>query len=173
LSGIKKAYQIEFERNVALKYLKDDGHKSEEEYYRNFIREIQILTKLNAVNNKNIIRFLGISKGLSPKSHYIILQDVYGEDLRTHLQEKFIELSWPSKIKMAKDITNGLTYIHRANIVHCNLNSKNIMVYDDKLIITGFDFSIFLDRPYESPDTLELCDHEMISYVDPQLLMSP
>ncbi|CAG8668141.1 14846_t:CDS:2, partial [Acaulospora morrowiae] len=97
LSGIKKAYQIEFERNIALKYLKDDRHKSEDDYYRNFVREVQILTKLNAVNNKNIIRFLGISKGLSPKYYYIILQHVYGEDLRTRLQEKFIELSWPSK----------------------------------------------------------------------------
>ncbi|CAG8782966.1 12768_t:CDS:2, partial [Acaulospora morrowiae] len=121
LSGIKKAYQIEFDRNVALKYLKNDSHKSEDEYYRSFFREVQILTKLNAVNNENIIRFLGISKGLSPKSYYIILQHVYGEDLRTRLQKKFIELSWLSKVKMAKDITNGLNYIHRANIVHCNL----------------------------------------------------
>ncbi|CAG8483962.1 3193_t:CDS:2 [Acaulospora morrowiae] len=64
LSSIKKAYQIEFERNVALKYLKDDRHKSEDEYYRNFVREVQILTKLNAINNENIIRFLGISKGI-------------------------------------------------------------------------------------------------------------
>ncbi|CAG8540846.1 985_t:CDS:2 [Acaulospora morrowiae] len=28
LSCIKKAYQTEFNRNIALKYLKDDGHKS-------------------------------------------------------------------------------------------------------------------------------------------------
>ncbi|CAG8735673.1 4494_t:CDS:2, partial [Acaulospora morrowiae] len=60
LSGIKKAYQIEFERTVALKYLNDDGHKSEDQYYRNFVKEVQILTKLNAVNNENIVRFLGI-----------------------------------------------------------------------------------------------------------------
>ncbi|CAG8651650.1 6606_t:CDS:2, partial [Acaulospora morrowiae] len=62
LSGIKTAYQIEFDRNVAIKYLKDVRHKSEDEYYRNFVKEVQILTKLNAVNNENIIRFLGISK---------------------------------------------------------------------------------------------------------------
>ncbi|CAG8671999.1 6898_t:CDS:1, partial [Acaulospora morrowiae] len=39
LSGIKKAYQIEFDRNVALKYLKDGRHKSDDEYYKKFVRE--------------------------------------------------------------------------------------------------------------------------------------
>ncbi|CAG8496027.1 14126_t:CDS:2 [Acaulospora morrowiae] len=64
LSEIKKAYQIEFNRNVALKYLKDFSHNSEDEYYKNFIREVQILTKLNVTNNENIIKFWGISKGI-------------------------------------------------------------------------------------------------------------
>ncbi|CAG8646715.1 13541_t:CDS:1, partial [Acaulospora morrowiae] len=44
LSGIKKAYQIEFNRNVALKYLNDDSHKSEEKRYRSFIREVFFIT---------------------------------------------------------------------------------------------------------------------------------
>ncbi|CAG8577643.1 17942_t:CDS:2, partial [Acaulospora morrowiae] len=36
---VKKAYQIGFDRNVILKYLRDDQYKIENEYYRNFTRE--------------------------------------------------------------------------------------------------------------------------------------
>ncbi|CAG8620799.1 7700_t:CDS:2, partial [Diversispora eburnea] len=38
-------------------------------------------------------------------------------------------LDWKTKIKMAQDITNGLCYMHKANIVR-DLHSKNVLVHE-------------------------------------------
>ncbi|CAG8578080.1 9358_t:CDS:2, partial [Acaulospora morrowiae] len=62
MANVKKAYQIGFDRNVIIKCLRDDQYKIEYEYYRSFTREVQNLTRLNEFDNKNIVRFLGISK---------------------------------------------------------------------------------------------------------------
>ncbi|CAG8506029.1 15677_t:CDS:2 [Acaulospora morrowiae] len=40
LTDIKKAYQIGFDRNVVLKYLKEEQYKVEDEYHKNFLREV-------------------------------------------------------------------------------------------------------------------------------------
>ncbi|CAG8749423.1 3665_t:CDS:2, partial [Acaulospora morrowiae] len=56
---------------------------------------------------------------------------------------------------------------------HRNLNPKNILVYNDRLMITGFEFSISLDRLdeyFETLDYLEYLDSESIVYSDPALL---
>ncbi|CAG8633614.1 389_t:CDS:2, partial [Acaulospora morrowiae] len=56
MADVKKAYQIGFDRNVVLKYLRDDQYKIETEYYKSFSREIRNLTRLNEFDNKNIVR---------------------------------------------------------------------------------------------------------------------
>jgi hypothetical protein len=40
LSNVKKAYLKGLDINVILKYLKDDKYKDDDEYYKNFVREV-------------------------------------------------------------------------------------------------------------------------------------
>ncbi|CAG8568702.1 15572_t:CDS:2 [Acaulospora morrowiae] len=72
LADIKKAYQIGFDRNVALKYLREEHFKTVSGYHKNFSREVRNLTRLNEFNNENIVRFLGISKAYSNYLHIAI-----------------------------------------------------------------------------------------------------
>ncbi|CAG8539935.1 14079_t:CDS:2 [Acaulospora morrowiae] len=72
LTDIKKAYQIGFDRNVVLKYLREEQYKVEDVYHKNFLREVRNLARLNEFNNENIVKFLGISKGIK----YFINRDL-------------------------------------------------------------------------------------------------
>ncbi|CAG8627417.1 8019_t:CDS:2 [Racocetra fulgida] len=51
--------------------------------------------------------------------HSMVLQ-YYNKPLREHLKE-VSKQDWDYKLKMAKDIANGLKYIHAENIIHCDL----------------------------------------------------
>ncbi|CAG8525911.1 5527_t:CDS:2, partial [Acaulospora morrowiae] len=62
--NVKKAYLRKLDKNVALKYLRDDKYKNVDEYYENFAREVQSLNKLKLVNSEYIVKFMGIGKGI-------------------------------------------------------------------------------------------------------------
>jgi serine/threonine protein kinase len=47
-----------------------------------------------------------------------VFQQCYGENLKEYLENNFSNIDWTRKIKIAADISNGLEYIHKANIVH-------------------------------------------------------
>ena len=42
-------------------------------------------------------------------------------DLRTYLKKKFSSIDWNKKYQLAIDITNGVHYIHKENILHRDL----------------------------------------------------
>ena len=44
-----------------------------------------------------------------------------GGDLRIYLEENFSSFDWDKKYQLAIDITNGLHYIHKENILHRDL----------------------------------------------------
>ena len=53
-------------------------------------------------------------------------------DLRMYLSKKFKSLDWNEKFRLALDITNGLHYLHKEDILHRDLvsNLKIIDFYD-------------------------------------------
>lgn len=42
-------------------------------------------------------------------------------------------LSWPQRIKIAFGAAKGLYYIHKNGLVHCNIKSSNVLVFDDEV----------------------------------------
>ena len=59
----------------------------------------------------------------------MVLQFANNGDLRSYLRDHFSELNWSTKIKMAKDISNGIKCLHKANIVHRDLVSAFTFSY--------------------------------------------
>ncbi len=53
-------------------------------------------------------------------------------DLRMYLSKKFKSLDWNEKFRLALDITNGLHYLHKEDILYRDLvsNLKIIDFYD-------------------------------------------
>ncbi|XP_057808776.1 pto-interacting protein 1-like [Salvia miltiorrhiza] len=81
-------------------------------------------------------------------------------------------LSWARRVKIAIGAAKGLEFIHRRGQIHCNIQSCNILLFDDNVAkIACFDlsiqrpneeyyyyyhealpFSVFLSRAYHSPE---------------------
>ena len=47
-----------------------------------------------------------------------------GGDLNNYLSKNFEKLNWNKKIRLALDITNGLYYLHKEDILHRDLVSN-------------------------------------------------
>ncbi|CAG8751738.1 13101_t:CDS:2, partial [Cetraspora pellucida] len=154
---VYKAYSKDKKQTVALKTLDYDHEHS----FDNFIREVKYTTK---VNHDNIIQFFGITQDSETRTYYMVLQFANSGDLRCYLNEHFSKLDWPTKIRMAKEISSGINCLHSANIVHRDLN---ILVHDGRMIITDFGLSKLLDNSTKSI-TGGTC-----AYSDPQYLQSP
>ncbi|RIB25073.1 hypothetical protein C2G38_2068393, partial [Gigaspora rosea] len=55
------------------------------------------------------------------------------KNLRDYLSGSFKSLQLIDKFRMAEETAQGLLFLHTKNIVHGDLNSKNIFVYNKKL----------------------------------------
>ena len=93
------------------------------ELLEEFEGECEVMAKLSC---PFIVDFLGYF--LEPKPT-IILQFMPKGSLRNVLQGK-TDLTWPQRIKMATDISKGLAFLHRENILHLDLKSLNVLVDD-------------------------------------------
>lgn len=156
---IKKAY-IESYGRVIIKYINESDKNK---HYKKLIREVMNLKDIDP--NKNVIRFYGVTKEPSRNYYSIVLQQCYGENLEEYLENNFSKIDWTRKIKIAADISNGLKYIHQANIVHRALCPKNILDHDGTFMIIGFSPSVSLDYP---PDPVEEISGPRDNiYVDP------
>ncbi|KAF0416226.1 actin-like ATPase domain-containing protein [Gigaspora margarita] len=97
----------------------------------------------------------------------MVLQYANNSDLRCYLSNHFLELNWTTKIRMAKEIASGVNCLHNANIVHRDLHDKNILVHDDRLMITDFGLSKSLENSTKS------IVGGTCAYSDPQYLQNP
>ncbi|RIB23140.1 kinase-like domain-containing protein [Gigaspora rosea] len=61
--------------------------------------------------------------------------------LRDYLMVNFTKLQWTDKLHIAKEIALGLLFLHDNNIIHRDLHSKNILIYQKQPKITDFGLS--------------------------------
>ncbi|GBC03027.1 hypothetical protein RclHR1_04940007 [Rhizophagus clarus] len=146
--------------NVALKVLRNNPSVNENDVNK-FIKEFKNLRR--ASFNSNINRVYGITKEPTGNTYMMVLQYANQGNLREYLKKNFDSLKWSDKIKMALDITRGLKCLHSRKIVHRNLHANNILVNNNKLMIT--DLGLFKQlTEVESNSGI----YEMLEYVEPQ-----
>ncbi|RHZ84543.1 hypothetical protein Glove_79g43 [Diversispora epigaea] len=157
--SVNRAYSKDLKKQVALKCLHDENS---DDFYKSFMNELQNIIAVN--HHKNIVKYYGVSIDHSVEKCYLVLQYAKDDNLRNYLRDNFKDLNWKTKIKMAQDITNGLCYIHKANIVHRDLHSKNVLVHEERLLITDLGLSKSLDANSNS------FAGGMCAYSDPEYL---
>ncbi|KAF0499941.1 kinase-like protein [Gigaspora margarita] len=106
----------------------------------------------------------------SPDGAYdLVLEFADDGDLREYLKNKFLHLNWADKLRMAKEVTQGLVFLHMNNIIHGDLHSKNILVHRGNMMITDFGFS----RHMNETSSTDPINFGMPAYLEPQSLKNP
>lgn len=135
---VYKAKQIDFNRVVALKVMKQGEFSSEEQIAR-FRREAQAAARLN---HPNIIPIHEI--GEVEGNHYFTMDYIEGTPLNESIKGK--PLSIKKIIQILKEIAEGLEEAHRNQIVHRDLKPANILLDEQgHPKITDFGLAKVLD----------------------------
>ncbi|TYH17359.1 hypothetical protein ES288_A05G186100v1 [Gossypium darwinii] len=100
------------------------------EKLRSFTNEIRALTE---IRHKNIVKFYGFC---CHGPHKFLVYDYIergslADVLRDDMKAK--ELEWSKRIKLVKDVANGLSYMHHdcvQSIIHRDISSKNVLLND-------------------------------------------
>ncbi|RIA92121.1 kinase-like domain-containing protein [Glomus cerebriforme] len=129
-----------------------------------FKHELHMQSRVHSC--ENIIRILGISKNFEDE-YYIVMEYADEGDLKCYLSKNFKNLDWNKKFGLALDITNGLYFLHKEQILHRDLHAKNIVIHQGKAKITDFGYSksmntitiihekLFGNIPYVAPEIFE------------------
>ncbi|CAB4470093.1 unnamed protein product [Rhizophagus irregularis] len=108
---------------------------------KTFITELKIY---NRINNKRIIQFYGISRNAEKKLYYLVLEYANQGNLREFINEKNRnenDFEWKERVNLATQIAEGLCYLHKLNIAHRDLHTKNILINDGNIKISDFGLS--------------------------------
>ncbi|RIB25815.1 kinase-like domain-containing protein [Gigaspora rosea] len=163
--NIHKAEWKVYKLTVALKSLRADI-SSDQNTMEDFMKELQLLQKLGS--HPNINTFYGISED-SCNRFCMVLEFASDGNLRQYLKTNFSSLKWSDKLRMAKELTLGLFFLHNNDIMHRDLHSKNILVNEGSIKITDFGLSTSLN---EKPKP-RYFTYGMPAYVEPQYFKNP
>jgi serine/threonine protein kinase len=133
-----RAFDQNLSRDVALKILKPDSHKSEEDMLR-FRRESRLLAQLC---HKNIMSVYAIDL-FDDGSALMVMEYLEGSDLRKVLTEAGSGLDYQRYGAIGRQLCSGLSHAHKQDIVHRDLNPANIVLAGkDEPTVKIIDFGL-------------------------------
>lgn len=131
IGEVWKARDHRLNRVVALKFIREDSHRSSND----LIREARAAS---ALNHPNIVTILEI--GESDGGTYIAMEFVEGETLRQRMTK--LGVSYPTALDIAMQMAKGLAAAHEAGIVHRDIKPENVMIRIDGLVkLLDFGFA--------------------------------
>ncbi|RIB07078.1 kinase-like domain-containing protein [Gigaspora rosea] len=160
--GFDVVYKSEWEdlgKEAVLKCLKS-AENLDGIALKTFIKELKILQQTSF--HSNIIRFYGITKEPSSRDYYMVLQYANNGNLHEYLEHNFSSLECVDKLRMAREITAGLEFLHMNNLIHKNLNAKKILIHEGQIKISAYSPLNSTDNNYEK--------YRVLPYVAPEVL---
>ncbi|KAF9101843.1 hypothetical protein BGX27_011296 [Mortierella sp. AM989] len=130
-----------------------------------FIQEVGIHKLVQ--DSENIVKFYGITQIKGSGDYGMVLQFAGKGSLRDYLSKYFDTLDWAKKMRLARDVAAGISFIHEDNICHHDLHSRNVLIdQSGRALITDFGLSRYLNHassnngvrgvvPYISPERLK------------------
>ncbi|KAF0499939.1 kinase-like protein [Gigaspora margarita] len=134
--SVHKSEWTNYGLTVVLKGIKFDV---DGDNMNSFVKELQTLQRVSF--HPKINHFYGVTKD-PVGSYMIVLHHANNGDLREYLNNNFSKLKWDDKYRIAGEISQGLAFLHNNDIAHRNLHTKNILVHNNKMMITDFDKEI-------------------------------
>nr|VDC99046.1 unnamed protein product [Brassica oleracea] len=121
-------------QEVAIKILKPERVNTE--MLREFSQEVYIMRK---VRHKNVVQFIGActrSPNLCIVTEFMARGSIYDF---LHKQKGVFKLQ--SLLKVALDVSKGMNYLHRNNIIHRDLKTANLLM-DEHDVVKVADFGV-------------------------------
>ncbi|GAM20165.1 hypothetical protein SAMD00019534_033400 [Acytostelium subglobosum LB1] len=102
-------------------------------------KEVDTLMELTKSNDKdNLVKFLGMEETEDYTYLATSLCEMSLQELVEAHKDRFQSLN---KQTLINDIINGVRFLHKNNIIHNDLNPRNILLKDDHLFITDMGLS--------------------------------
>ncbi|XP_077990250.1 putative mitogen-activated protein kinase kinase kinase 7-like [Glandiceps talaboti] len=119
-------------------------HLSDEIEPNNIHNELQILRDITKDDSRHFIHLFGVSTELYTVSTFI--NYIPGElTLRHIIYEDRFEVTYTQKIGYAIQLCQAVNYLHNnLKIVHNDINPRNILVDNDKLLLSNFSVSGYI-----------------------------
>ncbi|GBC20506.2 kinase-like domain-containing protein [Rhizophagus irregularis DAOM 181602=DAOM 197198] len=135
---------------------------------KEIIREFELRRKVNF--HENIVQFFGItnkeSQNIQLRQYLLVMEYFNGGSLRNYLEEKFKDLTWENKYKLAHQLSSAVSHLHEKGIVHCDLHTNNIFVHQDTIKLADFGLSKRIKGASKQQSDL----FGVVPYIDPQWL---
>jgi serine/threonine protein kinase len=149
-------------RRVAIKRLKADLHVDGlDESRLRFERESRILLSLDHPNVIKVVDAL-----VADGEYYIIMEYIPGGSLRQRLQLD-PPLARPHVLRLALELCDALSFVHRSGIVHRDIKPENVLLADDgSPRLTDFGLSRNLEQMLTRSDALS----GTFAYMSPEVL---
>ncbi|GBB91008.1 hypothetical protein RclHR1_01810011 [Rhizophagus clarus] len=129
-----------------------------------FLHELDMHRRLDFC--PRIIRILGISFDINVHEYLLIMEYADGGDLRKYLKENFPKLTWDDKIKLAYQITEGIKFLQKENILHRDLHSGNIVIHQGEAKIIDLGIA----KSTETETHIHSNVLGVVAYIDPKRL---
>lgn len=121
-------------QDVAIKVLRTEHLNKAVQ--REFAQEVYIMRK---IRHKNIVQFIGAST--RPPGLCIVTEYMAGGSLFDFLHKQNDVLKLSTVLRLAIDISKGMNYLHRNNIVHRDLKTANVLM-DENEVVKIADFGV-------------------------------
>eukprot|EP00268_Persea_americana_P040167 TRINITY_DN3980_c0_g1_i5.p1 TRINITY_DN3980_c0_g1~~TRINITY_DN3980_c0_g1_i5.p1 ORF type:complete len:244 (-),score=53.33 TRINITY_DN3980_c0_g1_i5:253-984(-) len=101
-----------------------------------FAQEVYILRK---VRHKNVVQFIGACT--TPPSLCIVTEYMSGGSVYDFLHKQKGVFKLPSLLKVAIDVSKGMSYLHQNSIIHRDLKAANLLM-DENEVVKVADFGV-------------------------------
>jgi len=138
MSVVYRAQDLSLGRIVAIKVL-HESLTEDEGFLRRFQREAHAAANLS---HPNIVTVHDI--GQDNNRHYIVMEFVDGRTLKQLIRlqnQQGRPLGVAQALDLAIQVCAGIGYAHRANLIHCDVKSQNILITRDERVKVA-DFGI-------------------------------
>ncbi|KAH9693592.1 serine/threonine-protein kinase STY46 [Citrus sinensis] len=113
-----------FSQDVAIKVLTNE-HLNEN-IRREFAQEVHIMRK---VRHMNVVQFIGACT--RPPRLFIVTEFMSGGSIYDYLHKQKCGLKLPLLLRVAIDVSKGMNYLHRNNIIHRDLKAANLLMNEN------------------------------------------
>ncbi len=131
MSSVYLAIQLSVGREIALKILSPEL-RTDPTFAERFYREANIV---GALSHPNVISIYDVGK--HGKHYYMAMDYLPGESCKDLIKQQ--KITALKALKIIKDITSALEYIHNQGYLHCDIKPDNILLRaDGTAVLTDF-----------------------------------